>query len=68
VYEAEIQEMWMKLECTFIGLNQAATIKEKIGGDWVLLEKHESGPWFPTHTSGSMETRQSYNNIRQIVQ
>ena len=40
-YEAEIQEMWMKLECTFIGSNQAATIKEKLGGDWVLLEKHE---------------------------
>ena len=40
-YEAEIKEMWMKLEYTFIGSNQAATIKEKLGGDWVLLEKHE---------------------------
>jgi len=43
-YEAEIQEMWMKLERTFIGSNQAATIKKKLGGDWVLLEKHELMP------------------------
>lgn len=30
-YEAEIQEMWMKLDHTFIGPKQASSVKENIG-------------------------------------
>ena len=43
-YEAEIQEMWMKLDHTFIGPKQASSVKENIGCEWVLLERHEKMP------------------------
>ncbi len=43
-YEAEIQEMWMKLNHTFIGPKQASSVKENLGCEWVLLEKHEKMP------------------------
>ena len=43
-HEAEIQEMWMKLDHTVIGPKQAASVKENLGCDWVLLENHEKMP------------------------
>ena len=38
-YEAEIQEMWMKLDHTFIGPKQATSVKENLGCEWIMLVK-----------------------------
>ena len=40
MYHAVIDEIWMDLDYTYIGPNPMNTsIKERIGSDWVLLEK-----------------------------
>jgi len=51
-HEAEISQMWLKLEKTFIGQSQAAFVSEKrpngeahtFACDWLIVENHELMP------------------------